>query len=308
MSKAKWLRRLSTLAADPEFPGEKGDSDKLRVTLSQQIRKASEVKFREALPILDRLKNGMVFKLDLLNPASAMKKANTTPDIRYGLVETDILPASDSIPVASLGDLSEMESGFARPAKVIYTIDRLDGRENRKVFPESQGVDDSQVQNTSMWSKRPSMKMDIKIDAADQDAAVTDQVGQGSLPGARITMTQADGFISTQFVAGGKSSKKSLTTELKVPLYGEMSIARKFNYKMQATQTSALNILGDSSLPRVNILYANLDKKFKGEWIVKRDRFEYNVTAEPRQGFGSAGQTKFGKFGDKVSFGLGTAF
>jgi hypothetical protein len=76
---------------------------------------------------------------------------------------------------------------------------------------------------------------------------------------------------------------------------------------MQATQTSALNILGDSSLPRVNVLYANLDKKFKGEWIVKKDRFEYNVTAEPREGFGTS-NNKFGKAGDKVSFGLGTTF
>ena len=300
LAKAKWMTRLSTLAVDPDSPGPRGDTDQLRVTLSQQSRKAAEVRFKEAFPIFNRFKNGLVFKLDLASPDSLKPKSNAAPDIRYGLVEADILPAENAVPVASLGSLSDMDSGFARPAKVIYTIDRLDSHENRKVFPDAPAFDDALAQNTSVWSKTPSMKMDVKVDAADQEAAVSDQVGQGSLPGARITMTQADGFITTQFIAGGKSAQDRVTTELKAPLYGEMSVARKYNHKMQATQTAALNILGDSSLPRVNVFYANLEKKYKGEWIVKKDRFEYNVTAESRQGFGSSG--------DKVSFGLGTAF
>jgi hypothetical protein len=308
ISKARYLRRLSTLAVDPDSQSARGDTDKLRVTLSQQSRKATEVKFKEAFPVFDRIKNGLVFKLDLARPSSLKPKSNTAPDIRYGLVEADILPASDPIPVAGLGDISDMSSGFARPAKVVYTIDRLDGQENRKVFTETEAGDDAQVQNTSIWNKRPSMKMEVKIDAADQNATVSDQVGQGTIPGARVTLKQADGFVTTQFALGGKSSKKSMTTELKAPLYGEMSVARKYNHKSQAIQTSALNILGNSSLPRVNIFYANLDKKYKGEWIVKKDRFEYNVTAEPRQGYGSGGDNKFGKVGDKVSFGLGTTF
>ena len=99
-----------------------------------------------------------------------------------------------------------------------------------------------------------------------------------------------------------------MTTELKAPLYGEMSLARIYDYKMQATHTSALNIFGDSSLPRVNLSYAHKDKKAKGEWIVKKGNFEYSVIAEPRQGWFPDTDQKLGRVGDKVSLNLNKTF
>ena len=307
-SKEKSMRRLGALSFDPTSRGPRGNTDNLRIALSQQARKAAEVKFKEAFPVFGQIKNGLVFKLDILKPENVISPSRDVPVIRYGLVETDILPAEKNVPMASLGGISESDTDFLQPAKVVYTIDRIDGGENRKIFMETTTSDDLTVQNASQWGRRPSMKVDVKINAADQDAAVTDQVGQGAIPAARITLTQADGFISTQFIAGSKSANKSMTTEFKAPLYGEMSLAQKYNYKMQATQTAALNVLGEWWLPRVNLLYANVEKKIRGEWVVKRERFEYNVTAESRPGFGENGEKKFGKVGDKLSFGLATAF
>ena len=307
MSKAQWLKRLSTLSVDPETTAARGDENRLRVTLSQQTRKATEVKFKDAFPIMARIKEGLSFNMDMLNPAASVKTNSAVPDIRYGLVESDILPSDHQIPVASLTQMSELDASFSSPAKVVYTIDRVHSAEAQQVFQESLIVT-SENQNTSVWTKRPSTSFKVKIDAADQNATVSDQVGSGSLPGARVALTQADGLVSTQFIAGGASSTKTMTTEVKAPLYKEMSLSRKYDYKMKATHTAAMNILGDSSLPQVNVLYAHNDKKVKGEWIVRKNRFEYNVTAEPRQGFGSGSENKLGKVGDKVSVGLNTSF
>ena len=146
----------------------------------------------------------------------------------------------------------------------------------------------------------------MTVDAADQNAAVSDSLGKGAAPAARVTVAQVDGFVTTQFATNDASHSR--TTTLKAPLYGEMSIARKYDFKWHATETSALNVLGDSTLPRLNIVYAHKESKARGEWYVKKDRFDYTVTAEPRQGWGSGSQRGLGKAGDKISVGMNSKF
>ncbi len=300
-----WLKKLSTLTLDPYGPQVRGDENMLRNTLAAQTRKAAEVNFKTSFPVIERIQKGLLFHLDMKNPAATLRTTDSTPNIRYGLVESDILPSKISLPVASITSLSDMESQYATPAHVIYTIDRIDHDGRRTVFHQVDVEPIHQTQSTAIWTKLPSTKVNVKIDAADQNTAMSDQVGSsGAMPGMRVTVSQADGLITTQAVAGGGASKKSMTTEMKAPLYGEMSIARKYDYKMRPTETSAQNILGDASLPRVNLLYAHASKKLRGEWLVKKERFEYNVTAEPRQGWGQGSQNSLGKVGDKISFGM----
>jgi hypothetical protein len=304
-----WLKKLSTLAVDPDQLLPRRDENRLRTTLAAQYRKSLELNFKNSFPVIERLQRGLNFNLDLTNPRASLVRSHSSPKIRYGLVEEDILPGNRAVPVASSQGLSEMDHEYATPAKVIYTIDRLDGEGNRAVFVQESLINDGPTQTTSIWRRVPSGNVKVKIDAADQNTALSDQLGQGgSLPGMRLTLAQADGLITTQIIAGGAASRKTLVTEMKAPIYGEMSVARKFDYKMRPTETSAQNILGDADLARVNLMYAHASNKLRGEWIVKRERFEYNVIAEPRQGWGSGSENQLGKVGDKISFGMNTYF
>jgi len=276
-----------------------------------QTRKAAEVQIKGAFPIFEKVRNGLNFNMDILNPGQSIQNKNHVPTIRYGLVEAEIIPSEKAIPIATLGSISDVSPEYSSRAKVIYTIDQITSNPNTPVFNDTQPMhaDHSELQSTSVWRKAPSTQVKLKVDAADQDATVSDQIGSGAIPGARFTFTQADSFITTKFVAGGKSDvRKSMTTELKAPLYGEMSLARIYDYKMQATHTSALNIFGDSSLPRVNLSYAHKDKKAKGEWIVRQGNFEYSVIAEPRQGWFPDTDQKLGRVGDKASLNLNKTF
>lgn len=311
-TKAQYLRGLATLTLDPNSPDVKGDSDKLRVTLSQQTRKTTEVKFKDALPIFERIRKGLSFHFDASGSKSTKAAPAYTPTIRYGLVETDIISNDTPIALASLGSIEEMGSGYARPAKVVYTIDKLDGEQvNSKVFPElaaeiNPEIGSEKPQNVNMWNKTPSTEFDVTIDAADQNAAVSDSVGQVKAPGARITVTQMDGLVSVQAVS--TDINKSRTITLKAPLYGQMSISRKMNGKFHATETAATNILSDSSLPAVNVVYLHGAKKMRGEFTMKSEKFNYTLIAEPRSGWASNGDYKVKRIGDKISAGLTTSF
>jgi hypothetical protein len=314
-TKAQYMRGLATMTLDPNTPEKRADGDKLRVTLAQQTRKATEVKFKDAFPIFDRIRKGLTFHFDAKGTKATKPTSAFTPAIRYGLVETDIISGESPIAIASLGSIEEMGRGYSRQAKVVYTIDKLDDEQvNYKVFSQQSPEFDSanaeigseKPQDVNMWNRAPSSEVDLTIDAADSNAAVSDSLGQAKAPGARITLTQMDGFLSIQAVSSDLNKSRTMT--LKAPLYRQMSLSRKMDSKFHATETAATNILGDSSLPTVNVVYAHGEKKIRGEMTMKNDRVNYTVTAEPRLGWGSNGDYKIKRIGDKISAGLSTSF
>jgi hypothetical protein len=311
LSEKLWMRKLSTLSFDPDTAQSRGDTDKLRTTLSAQSRKATEVKFKEAFPAIVKLQQGLNFKFDLKGKQESTKE-NSVPEIRYGLVESDIEPNKGSTSIASLGSISDSELRYSSPAKVVYSIEKLDNGSTHTVFSEPTVIDDPEkglpaTQNVDLWYKSPSSRVDMKVEATDPNSAVTDQVGQGAIPGAQVTLKQVDDLIKLQFVAGA-NAKDSIVTEYKVPVFREMSISRKYNHEMKPIETSAQNILADSKKPRFNIYYANVEKKCKAEWIVKKSNYDYNITAEPRPGWSVDDERALGKEGDKISLGFNTSF
>ena len=299
-SKSSWQKRQAALASDSE--SSKVDENRLRLTMSQQTRKAAEINFKNAFPIFERIRSGLTFNLDLKKARQA--SASDANHIRYGLVEKDILPSQSALAVATLGSISDVDHRYTSPAKVIYTIDRLEGGENRRVFADES--DESSADAHTFWRKLPSANMTIKVDAAENDVAMSDQLAQGAA--ARVTISQFDGLVSTQFVAGRQSFEKTLTTEFKAPLYGSMILAQKFNSDLTPAETAALNLMGDNAAPHINMLYGHKTKKFKGELTLERSGFKYSLVAEPRAGWAVATDPKLGTAGDKLSMALQTNF
>lgn len=295
-SKSSWQKRQAALASDNDRSNV--NENRLRLTMSQQTRKAAEINFKNAFPIFERIRSGLTFNLDLKKARQA--SASDANHIRYGLVEQDILPSQSPLAVATLGSISDVDHRYTSPAKVIYTIDRLDGVENRRVFADES--DESSADAHTFWRKLPSANMTIKIDAAEGDSTMSDQLAQGAA--AKITISQFDGLVSTQFVTGRQSFEKTLTTEVKAPLYGSMTLAQKFNSDLTPAETAALNLMGDNTAPHINMLYGHKTKKFKGELTFERSGFKYSVVAEPRAGWAVATDPKLGAAGDKLSLAL----
>jgi hypothetical protein len=308
LSRAARMKKLSTLAVTPESLQVHTDEKAFFGILSQQYRKAIEVNTRKQFPVIEKIRSGMKFNLDLKHPVKSISRRRDIPEIRYGLVETDIIPSKEAPPIATLGTISDIHHDFGAKAQVIYTIDKLSNNSTRQVFDEFES-DQEYVQHTSMWRRLPTPKINIKIDAADADAIMSDQISTGSVPGARFTFTQVDGLMSSQLIAGGRSDiAKSMTHEIKIPVYAEMSICRKFDYKFKPTQTSAVNILGHSHLPKLNITYAHTAKQARGEWVMRTAGSELSVTAEPRQGWTFGSDSPVGRAGDKVSVAYRKSF
>lgn len=309
---AQYRRGLGTLTVDPNSFGVGGDVDKLRMVLSQQIRKTSEVQFKGAFPLFERVRRGLTLNLDASHGGHTDAVSFETRSPRYGLVATDIIPNDSQISIASLDTIKELNQGYARPAKVVYVVGKLDAdRGEDKVFNQQDLTSNPEMglvtpPEAGMWNRKPSTELDLTMDVVDPRAAASDSLGGAKVPGALVTLTQRDGFISVQAVTTDLHKSRSVT--LKAPLYGRMSISRKMDGRSRAIETTAMNLLGDSGLPAVNVVYLHDEKKARGEMVVKDHGVHYTLTLEPRAGWASDSDYKMRRVGDKISAGVETSF
>lgn len=307
------MKRLGTLVYDPNTTMAETDREAIRLQLGAQSRKSVEVKFKEAVPLIEEIRKGFNFKfsMDRKKPAPTTT-ASTGPEIRYGLVVADIQPA-DAPAIASLGTSGDMGLEYATRARVVYTIDRIDNQPtNRRVFPEAApAAPSNEASFTSapttpaVW-KRPSTDIDVKVEAANTDDTISDKVTGGVIPGGKVTFSQADGLFATQVVTNSHLGKDSIAHEVKLPIFGEASLARKMDEHFRPSQTSVYNLLVKKDAPIVNIHYLNSDDRFKGELFIKRNNYDLGLVAEPRSGWGP--KSKVGQVGDKISVTLAQSF
>lgn len=302
------MKRLGTMVYDPNTERTPVDGDALRMHLAGQTRKSFEVKFKEAVPLIDEIRKGVNFKFSLFDRKNTPSATSApVPEIRYGLVVSDIEPSAAPA-LASLSSPNELE--YATPARVVYTIDRIDEPSSRRVFSDFSTTSNTAPLTTRPTSinawKKPSTDVDVKIEAANSDDTVSDKVTGGALPGAKVTMSQADGLLATQVITNSRFGKDSMTHEVKLPIIGEANISRKVDERMKPIQTSLNNVLVLSSAPKLNLFYLNAEERYKGELLVHRTNFDMGIVAEPRKGWGPGQKT--GSTGDKISLTLNQNF
>lgn len=311
MTHEQYMKRLGTLVYDPNTKSSTyADSEQLRLQMSAQSRKTVEVKFKDAVPFVEEIRKGFNFKYSLGRKSESPQAAPSGPDIRYGLVVADIQPAS-APGLASLGTMDDVGLEYATPARVVYTIDRIDDQPmNRKVFPAAVAPNPTDsftptASANSVW-KRPSTDLDIKVEAANSADTVSDKMTDGALPGGKMTIAQADGLYAAQIVTNSRLGRESLSHELKLPLFGEASVARRMDEHGKPIQTSFYNVLVAKNVPIVNLHYLNNEERYKGEFFLRganqTSNYDMGITAEPRSGWGPGQRT--GETGDKVSLTL----
>ncbi|MCX6124905.1 MAG: hypothetical protein NTV34_09185, partial [Proteobacteria bacterium] len=257
--------------------------------------------------VIETIQRGLSFKWSLTGNKSAPTAAET-PQIRYGLVVSEILP-QEAPGIASSGTISESYWQYARQARVVYTIDRLEeDTSKRRVFPtalDDQGPAPAAVKSRHIFVK-PSTEVSFKVEAANSEDTVSDKVGGGSLPGAKISAAQADGLVSAQIITNSRLGKESMSFETMLPLIGAASITKKWNNSFAPTQTSANNLLIKPSAPKLNVHHFILEDRFKGELLVKASSIDFGLAIEPRKGW--APEDHLGRSGDKISMTFTNTF
>lgn len=285
------------------------NGDKLRLFLSHHTRKSGEVKFKEAFPIVERIKQGLTYKLSLTGNTTPLSTKEAVPEIRYGLIVQDIEPVQAPL-LASLDRIDDSYDDYARPARVVYTIDRVGtDTSSQRVFRDFSSdlvpVPETR-RNLPKFFKRPSTDIDLKVEASNSEESVSEKVGSGALPGGKFTFTQADGFLSLQVLTNARLGKESMNYETRLPIYGEASISRKYDEKFKTTQTALNNILVTPDAPQVNLYHLVTENRYRGELFFRRPNLDIGVALDPRVGW--APGEKSGKVGDRVTMSLYHAF
>jgi hypothetical protein len=250
---------MALLAYDPDNARRRIDDSALMQTLIMQSRKAAEVNLKKSFPIFERFKNGLTFNLNAESISAKHKDV-----IRYGLIERDILPASNSIPLAGFGGIDDIDHAYATPARVIYTIDRLDGVASHNVF--SNPSESVHNEPTVRWGKLPSSKLTVKIDSPNNDDSITDQISNGGIPGARVTVS--------------KSIEKTLRTEISTPVIINTTLSQKFDEKFKLTDVVAKSTFSGITPSQLNLAYSQATQGVRGEWQINQGRTGYSVQAE----------------------------
>jgi hypothetical protein len=273
LSKSAWAKQMALLSYDPDNSARRNDDSALMQTLVMQSRKAAEVNLKKSFPIFERFKNGLTFNL-------STKIILTKPihNIRYGLIERDILPADNSIPLAGFGSINDIDRAYATPAQVIYTIDRLDAAASPRVFSNSS--DTTLAEPTVRWGRLPSSKLTIKIDSPNNDDSIGDQISNGAIPGARVTVSQFEGLISCQMIVGSTSIDKTLRTEVSTPVIMNTTLSQKFDDKFKLTDIVAKSTFSGPIPSQLNLAYSQSTQGVRGEWQINQGRTGYSVQAE----------------------------
>jgi hypothetical protein len=279
LSKREWTRKMAALSYDPDQSRNQINESLMRQTLLTQSQKAAEVTLKREFPILERFRTGMTFNLNFGN-----KNQGSSQKIRYGLIERDIIPNSQPIPLAAFGSMNDLDRSYATPAHVIYTIDRLDQPEVRSVFPDSDLSDEQRGDRKFNWDRLPRAKVVVKIDGGGQDGSVSEQVASGSPIGLRLKLIQSDGLISSQVIIGNRSIEKTLLTEISLPLPGGLKLSQKLDHRFRLAEVVARGVFEDRLSSQINVGYSKASQNIRGEWLFARNKMNYGLSAESAAG------------------------
>ena len=302
MTKKAYLDKLAVLHYE-EKTSAGPDADRIRLHLLQNTKKSGEVKFKEAFPIIAKIQSGVNFTWSPGSKTLPFSEKKVAPPIHYGLVLQDIQPQAAPA-LASLSDTSDVFWQYSRPAHLTYTIDRVDlDSANRKVFPSSDAV--PAVESSSPL-RRVSTDVAVKIEAANSNEVVSDSVGSGGLPGAKISLSQADGLLSTEIVTDGKLKTQSTVYQSKVPLTKKSFVSGKWNESFKATETALVGVLPGERAATIGLYHLHIEKRYKAEIAMQKNQVNLGLAVEPRTSWQP--DQRLGTTRDKITMTIASTF
>jgi hypothetical protein len=260
--KDKWLIAAGRMKDAPLT--EKVNPLNLRLFFAGEAQKSASARATGYVPALNAVKSGFDMHLDVTSlwAGDSTPKPASRPD-RYGLVLADIVPARTAYDRVSLGNsLEEMQ--FAGQADVHWTIGALSEEQNRKLFqfdesPQAAGEPDS------LWSRIriPKAKFNSKLRPETFDNLAS--LKKESMPVWRLDLAQEEGYFNLIYRTLPSGKRVSQEEELRLPVFGTLTLARRFTETWKVIQTSAYNLLVDNRLPSVSVHYMHIERRFKAD-------------------------------------------
>ena len=301
MTKSDWARKMASLSYDPDNSRSHINESLMRQTLLTQGQKATELTLKREFPILERFRKGMTLNLNFSGNNNLKSQK-----IRYGLIEKDIIPSSQPIPLAAFGSMNDIDRAYATRAEVIYTIDRLEQSEVRSVFSDSDSSETRFGEKNFNWDRMPKAKFVLKIDGGGQDGSVNDTASSSSPLSLRLKLIQSDGLISSQVIIGNSSIEKTLLTDISLPLPGGFQLSQRIDHRFQISEVVARGTLKDNLNSRINLGYSRATQNIKGEWLFAHDEVNYGLTAESASVASTVGGGS--SYGHRFAFALNRHF
>jgi hypothetical protein len=257
-SKEDYLIHLDALKSAPS--ARRADGDAIREYFGGQSQKAGSDHIKERVELIKKLQNGLNFDLNLGSmfvdtPNEKMKSGS----VRYGLVLKDIKADPNAPQRAAISDSSD-ELQYAGHADVEWTIGPLSEAHGRSVYSPSPTPSASESKGIFGWLRTP--KPSFKGRAKPEIGNLAGVSGD-SLPNWTVELYQEEGYYTLVYKSKSTGERLSQEHQLKLPLYGDLAVGRRFNDKWEAIETTAYNVLIDKNLPIVSLHHMHIEERYR---------------------------------------------
>jgi len=236
---------------------------------------------------ISKFTGGLDFDFDFKNLIPS-KKAESKSDVKYGLVLEDVKPATHENTKASLTD-EDYDWTMAPKAEPIWTIGPVSNHhetnietvkvpvftvdENGQRTMEYLGYLEAKEERELGFGKKmlrlvsdkivaPSTKFTGKVKPR---MGLASAAGGGirSVPGLETVLSQSQGYYAISYVTKENFVKETIAHAFMLPLFGSMTVQRKFDENMKGVETTLANILIVPGLPSVTLVRNDLAGDFK---------------------------------------------
>lgn len=235
--------------------GEDADKEEIKENLNDEVAFAAAEELIDSIKVLKSLKNSLSFEIDFLAPFKETKKPKK-PTVKYGIAESQG------------GDKKSAKQGKGKKPKIVPIAEKK---------PEHR-------QNSAKKKNRNIGKFNgsLQPNLAKDDFTSNKSLDQGS--GFDFVFQQNDGFYIFRTPLRTKTSSEGITHEFNIPVIGNVSAGRQFNYKGDPIRSSINNVLSNESGLRLDLHYLHQDENFSTELIYNEEPHRFNFKSKlPRQ-------------------------
>jgi hypothetical protein len=257
-SKEDYLMHLDALKTAPAARRANGDA--IREYFGGQSQKAGSDHIKERVELIKKLQSGLNFDLNLGTMLDDTPKEKVkSGSVRYGLVLKDIKADPKAPQRAAVSDSSD-DLQYAGHADVQWTIGPLSEAQGRSVYSPSPTPSASESKGLFGWLRipKPSFKGRAKPEIGNLAGVSGD-----SLPNWTLEFYQEEGYYTLTYKSKSTGERLGQEHQVKVPLYGDLAVGRRFNDKWDAIETAAYNVLIDKNLPIVSLHHMHIEERYR---------------------------------------------
>ncbi len=252
---------ITHFAVDGVRPGDNFANDEHISKHVQTVAQKSAQNVVKSTESYKQLVSYFRFELDLSK--SNKNKISAEKQLRYGLVLQDIKVSEIGRNQASTSSNWQEDMKYAGQSDFVWTIGPVEEKKQRLFnVTNDTGV---KRESQSFWQNisLPDPRFGV---AANIDFAKLTQQNEDGQPQFNVSIDQKQGLYS-MIVSSDQSASndEAFVHKFKLPLAKKMHASRSYDRHFGAMESRLNHILLEEHSPRVDIIYADKDRKFKTE-------------------------------------------